>query len=78
MSNANNNQLNIPQTREAMDRFKMHAAQEVDVNLTNGHLTSREAGSVSGQMVTKIRPALISKYERNTVSLWGMYRLWST
>ena len=53
MSN-NNNQLNIPQAREAMDRFKMQAAQEVGVNLTNGyngHLTSREAGSVGGQMV---------------------------
>ena len=50
MSNSNNNQLNIPQAREAMDRFKMQAAQEVGVNLTNGyngHLTSREAGSVS-------------------------------
>ena len=34
MSN-NNNQLNIPQAREAMDRFKMQAAQEVGVNLTN-------------------------------------------
>ena len=52
MSNSNNNQLNIPQAREAMDKFKMQAAQEVGVNLTNGyngHLTSREAGSVGGQ-----------------------------
>ena len=49
MSNNNNNQLNIPQAREAMDRFKMQAAQEVGVNLTigyNGHLTSREAGDL--------------------------------
>jgi len=56
MSN-NNNQLNIPQAREAMDRFKMQAAQEVGVNLTNGyngHLTSREAGSVGGQMVKNV------------------------
>ena len=35
MSNSNNNQINIPQAREAMDRFKMQAAQEVGVNLTN-------------------------------------------
>ena len=59
MSNSNNNQLNIPQAREAMDRFKMQAAQEVGVNLTNGyngHLTSREAGSVGGQMVKNICP----------------------
>lgn len=54
-----NNQINIPQAREAMDKFKMQAASEVGVNLTNGyngHLTSREAGSVGGQMVKKIRP----------------------
>ena len=62
MSN-NNNQLNIPQAREAMDQFKMQAAQEVGVNLTNGyngHLTSREAGSVGGQMVKK----MIEAYEQ--------------
>ena len=63
MSNKNNNQINIPQAREAMDRFKMQAAQEVGVNLTNGyngHLTSREAGSVGGQMVKK----MIEAYEQ--------------
>ena len=68
MSNSNNNQLNIPQAREAMDRFKMQAAQEVGVNLTNGyngHLTSREAGSVGGQMVKKICPIRKMKFERN-------------
>ncbi len=58
-----NNQINIPQAREAMDKFKMQAAQEVGVNLTNGyngHLTSREAGSVGGQMVKK----MIEAYEQ--------------
>ena len=52
MSPKNNNQLNIPQAREAMDKFKMQAASEVGVNLTNGyngHLTSREAGSEIGR-----------------------------
>ena len=66
MSN-NNNQLNIPQAREAMDKFKMQAASEVGVNLTNGyngHLTSREAGSVGGQMVKKMCPVRTAKYER--------------
>ena len=66
MSN-NNNQLNIPQAREAMDKFKMQAASEVGVNLTNGyngHLTSREAGSVGGQMVKKICPVR-TKFDRN-------------
>ena len=56
----NNNQINVPQAREAMDKFKMQAASEVGVNLTNGyngHLTSREAGSVGGQMVKNKCPA---------------------
>ena len=67
MSNSNNNQINIPQAREAMDRFKMQAAQEVGVNLTNGyngHLTSREAGSVGGQMVKKMCPGRTAKFDR--------------
>jgi len=68
MSNSNNNQLNIPQAREAMDKFKMQAAQEVGVNLTNGyngHLTSREAGSVGGQMVKNVCPIRTVNYVRN-------------
>ena len=74
MSNSNNNQLNIPQAREAMDRFKMQAAQEVGVNLTNGyngHLTSREAGSVGGQMVKKMCPGRTKKYEREIRTAMG-------
>ena len=70
----NNNQINVPQAREAMDRFKMQAASEVGVNLTNGyngHLTSREAGSVGGQMVKKICPVRIEKFERNNRILAG-------
>ena len=64
MSNKNSNSINIPQAREAMDKFKMQAASEVGVNLTNGYngrLTSREAGSVGGQMVKK----MIESYEQN-------------
>ena len=67
MSNSNNNQLNIPQARGAMDKFKMQAAQEVGVNLTNGyngHLTSREAGSVGGQMVKNVCPTRTANYVR--------------
>ena len=63
MSNKNN-QINIPQAKQAMEQFKMQAANEVGVNLTNGyngHLTSREAGSVGGQMVKK----MIEAYEQN-------------
>ena len=60
----NTNQINIPEARQAMDKFKMEAANEVGVNLKqgyNGHLTSREAGSVGGQMVKK----MIEAYERS-------------
>ena len=59
-----NNNAVIPEAREALDKFKMEAAAEVGVNLKqgyNGDLTSREAGSVGGQMVKK----MIESYERN-------------
>ncbi len=65
----NNNQINIPQAREAMDKFKMQAASEVGVNLTNGyngHLTSREAGSVGGQMVKKMTPVRTMNFARKS------------
>ena len=63
MSN-NSNRINVPQAKQAMEQFKMQAANEVGVNLKqgyNGDLTSREAGSVGGQMVKK----MIEAYERN-------------
>jgi len=74
MSSKNNNQINIPQAREAMDRFKMQAASEVGVNLQsgyNGHLTSREAGSVGGLMVTNMCLIRNMKFERNNRILPG-------
>ena len=64
MSTKNTNKLNIPEARAAMDKFKMEAANEVGVNLKqgyNGDLTSREAGSVGGQMVKK----MIEAYENS-------------
>ena len=64
MSTKNTNKLNVPQARAAMDKFKMEAASEVGVNLKegyNGDLTSREAGSVGGQIVKK----MIESYEKN-------------
>ncbi len=51
------NRINVPEAREAMDKFKMEAANEVGVNLKqgyNGDLTSREAGSVGGGMVKRM------------------------
>ena len=64
MSTKNSNKLNVPEAKAAMDQFKMEAASEVGVNLKNGyngHLTSREAGSVGGQMVKK----MTESYEKN-------------
>ena len=54
----------VPQAKEALNKFKMQAASEVGVNLKNGYngdLTSKEAGSVGGQMVKK----MIESYENN-------------
>ena len=64
MSSKNSSKLNVPEAKAAMDKFKMEAASEVGVNLKNGYngdLTSREAGSVGGQMVKK----MIESYEKN-------------
>lgn len=61
MTSSSNNIMN-PNARDAMDKFKMEAAAEVGVNLKqgyNGDLTSRQAGSVGGQMVKK----MIQAYE---------------
>ena len=47
----------VPEAKDAMNRFKMEAANEVGVNLKqgyNGDLTSRQAGSIGGQMVKKM------------------------
>ena len=62
--NSRNNSINVPEAKAAMEKFKMEAANEVGVNLKNGYngdLSSREAGSVGGQMVKK----MIESYEKN-------------
>ena len=54
----------VPEAKEALNRFKMQAASEVGVNLKNGYngdLTSKQAGSVGGQMVKK----MVESYENN-------------
>jgi len=59
-----NNSSSVPEAREALNRFKMEAANEVGVNLKqgyNGDLTSRQAGSIGGQMVKK----MIDSYENS-------------
>lgn len=67
MTNRNSNSINVPEAREAMDKFKMEAASEVGVDLKqgyNGNLTSREAGSVGGQMVKNVCPARTLHFTR--------------
>ncbi len=57
------NNIVVPEAKDALERFKMEAAAEVGVNLKqgyNGDLTSRQAGSVGGQMVKKMNES----YER--------------
>ncbi|MGK0465785.1 alpha/beta-type small acid-soluble spore protein [Clostridium sp.] len=58
------NRTLVPQAREGLNKFKMEAAKEVGVPLTNGYngdLTSRQNGSVGGQMVKK----MVESYEKN-------------
>ncbi len=61
---SSNNKKLVPEAKEALDKFKMEAANEVGVNLKqgyNGNLTSKEAGSVGGQMVKK----MVESYENS-------------
>lgn len=63
-SSKSSSKLVVPEAREAMNKFKMEAANEVGVNLKqgyNGDLTSRQAGSIGGQMVKK----MIESYEKS-------------
>ena len=58
-----NNCVMVPEAKEAMERFKQQSASEVGVSLKqgyNGDLTSRQAGSIGGQMVKK----MIESYEQ--------------
>jgi len=58
------NKALVPEAKEALERFKMEAASEVGVNLSqgyNGDLTAKQAGSIGGQMVKK----MIEKYEND-------------
>ena len=62
------NKVNVPEARAALDTFKMQAASEVGVNLKqgyNGDLTSKQAGSVGGQMVNNMNPVRTMRFERH-------------
>ena len=57
MTNKNSSKMEVPQAKEAMNRFKMEVSNEIGVNLKdgyNGDLTSREAGSIGGEMVRQM------------------------
>ena len=59
-----NNKSMVPEAREGLNRFKMEAANEVGVTLKqgyNGDLTSKQAGSIGGQMVKK----MVEQYENS-------------
>ncbi|MCQ2354477.1 MAG: alpha/beta-type small acid-soluble spore protein [Clostridia bacterium] len=58
------NKTLVPEAKDALERFKMEAANEVGVTLSNGYngdITARQAGSIGGQMVKK----MIEKYEND-------------
>lgn len=66
--------INVPEAKQAMDNFKMEAAREVGVDLKqgyNGDLTSRQAGSVGGQMVNNICPVRTKFFTRNNRTVGG-------
>ena len=67
MSQRNSNKIVVPEAKAAMEQFKQQAASEVGVSLNqgyNGQLTSREAGSIGGQMVKKMTPVRTAEYTR--------------
>ena len=64
MANKTSNKIVVPDAKNAMEQFKQQAASEVGVNLNkgyNGDLTSREAGSVGGQMVKNVLTVRLTK-----------------
>ena len=63
-SSNRSNRMEVPEAKAAMDRFKTEVASELGVNLKegyNGDLTSKQAGSIGGQMVKK----MIESYENS-------------
>ena len=57
MTSNSSNSMQVPEAKAAMDRFKTEVASELGVNLKegyNGDLTSKEAGSIGGEMVCRM------------------------
>ena len=62
MTNRNSSNINVPEARDAMDKFKMEAASEVGVNLKNGY---------NGQMVKNVCPIRTAKFTRKNRIMEG-------
>lgn len=63
-SQSRSNRVEVPEAKAALDRFKTEVASELGVNLKegyNGDLTSREAGSIGGEMVRR----MVKSYEES-------------
>lgn len=61
------NKALVPEAKKALEQFKMEAANEVGVTLNqgyNGDLTSRQAGSIGGQMVKNMTPTRLLNFKR--------------
>jgi hypothetical protein len=57
MASRSSNRVEVPEAKEALDRFKTEVASELGISLKegyNGDLTSREAGSIGGEMVRRM------------------------
>ena len=66
-NSSRSSKIMVPEAKAAMDKFKMESANEVGVTLKkgyNGSLTSKEAGSIGGQMVKKMCPKRTAEYIR--------------
>ena len=74
MASRSSNRAEVPEAKEALDRFKMEVAQELGVPLSNGYngnLTSAQNGYVGGYMVKDICPERNREYLRNLRSCQG-------
>lgn len=63
-SQSRSNRVEVPEAKAAMDKFKTEVASELGVNLKEGYnwdLTSREAGSIGGEMVRR----MVKSYEES-------------
>ena len=66
---ARSNKTLVPEAKQALNQFKMEAANEVGVTLNqgyNGQLTSAQAGSIGGQMVNIVTPVRSARFERKS------------